>query len=111
MRKRMLGKIALALMVAAQVQTAAIGVEAADHIHTYDLIEYSKSYSYKDEDFHSRVTRSVYRCLDCGNTYTSTVEDTESHYISQERVWYYNEWCIRTYCTQCGHQFSIGPED
>lgn len=113
MKKRMLGKLALVLMVAASVQTAAIGVEAAtvEHIHNYELSSYETTYIYRDEDSH--IARKIYeeRCTECGEIRTTTREEAFSHNMTTERVFYYNEWCIREYCVDCGHQFHIGPEN
>ena len=113
MKKRILGKLALALTIAASMQTATVGVAAAttDHNHSYQAYSYETSYNYKDENSH--ICRRVYkeRCSGCGEIRSATTEEPLSHNRKTERVWYYNEWCIREYCMDCGYQFHIGPEN
>ena len=114
MKKRILGKLALALMVAASVQTAAVGVEAASCNHVYvSTGKYiQKNYSSVSSTQHQYDKYETMRCKNCGNTYdTSRGKVTEGHGSATEEVWYYNEWCIRKFCPQCGHQFSIGPKN
>ena len=114
MKKRILGKLALALMVAASVQTAAVGVEAASCNHVYvSTGKYiQKNYSSVSSTRHQYDKYETMECKYCGNTYdTPRGTETEGHGSATEEVWYYNEWCIRRFCPQCGHQFSIGPKN
>ena len=114
MKKHILGKLALALMVAASVQTASVGVEAAscNHVYLASGIYVQENYSSISSTQHQYDNCEIMECIECGDIYHSKRSTgTESHGSETEEVWYYNEWCIRKFCPQCGHQFSIGPKN
>ena len=111
MKKRFTITLALLMAVVGFMQVFVIGISA---VCTHDWEPFGdtfpSNYSYIDDNSHScSIYKNVY-CKICGAIDTICLATfPEGHDITSEEVWYYNELCIRTYCSKCGHQFSIGP--
>ena len=114
MKKSILGKLALALMVAASVQTAAVGVEVAC-LHPESRL---KPVRYCDTNYrcvdlytHSFDRYEVYKCEMCDQEITRmTIKGaTGSHDEDYYTEWYYNQMCKFTFCKTCGAQLHVSP--
>ena len=116
MKKRILGKLALALMVAASVQTAAVGAEA-ECLHSEILLQplryYDTNYKCLDLYTHSFDRYEVYKCRMCDQEVTQLVVKGAkgSHDEDYYTDWYYNQMCKFTFCKICGAQLQVSPID